>query len=719
MTRRWLAALLAALAVPVIGWLMIFWLNVAVEGYWRDALIAHFGSIPPGSADRVTLGTLCARPDFVATAEGVCNDTQFLNVLRWVAGLAVASAILIVVVAGVVARAAHRSRRRMAMLFPGTLRFVLIGAAVLLVLQGALILGVLWEWMQVGGWTWPWLLVVVAATVVIGAAGALGAVERMGQRRAVSVNGRALRRDEEPALFAEVDDVARRLGAQAPATILAGFEPSFFVVDADVQALGSSHTGRTMFLSLPMAGLLTREEFRAIIGHELGHFRGDDTYYSRRVAPLYGAAGDAFGGLAAAQRRGLGIVTLPVALMLQAVFGTLFGSLAEMQRSRELEADRAGAEAASPRAVASGLVKLTRASGAWPSTFGAYVQGLAAGAVLPSVTDEFLARARAGAATSGDDADARLGHPFDTHPPTAVRLQRLGVPSADPDARDVAPADSALGLFADPVALDASIAELLARRLRPRLTAGVQRQFRGPSARLRRAALDDVGIAAAIGMIGDARGPDIRRPERPGIDWVALADLRLAPYAGAVDFDWDVPDDEIPDGPALMVVDVAAPGDDVSRVLARGTRLRLVGGVAPEEDDGGVGEDVYLGPPDAPWADSMVVVRAVGGGDVRPQAAGLFVTVVSDWLYANDGSVADEVSAAAKAMVETRGAATAAAAGTDADLAPVPREDGRPAIAAATRASLRELVRLHAAGQIGDDEYMSRRASLLGIRDAG
>jgi Zn-dependent protease with chaperone function len=670
-TRRWLVALGAALAIPIIGWLVIFALNAEIESQWRDALIAHFGSIPVDAGDKLTLGTLCAEPDFLASAGEACRDTQFLNVLRWVGGLAAASAVLIVVVVGVVARTARRSRKRMALLFPGTLKLVLVGSAALLVLQGALILGVLWESMQVSGWTWPWLLFIVGITVVLGAAGALDAVAKMGRRRALSVNGRALRRDEEPALFAEVDDIALRLGAEAPTTILAGFEPNFFVVDADVEALGSAQTGKTMFVSLPVAGLLTREEFRAIVGHELGHLRGDDTLFTRRVSPLYGAAGDAFGGLLGAGRRGIGIITLPVGLMLQAVFGTLFGSLGEMKRSRELEADRAGAEATSALAFASALVKLTRTSDVWRGTFGAYVQGLATGAALPSVTVDYLARARTSATAGSDDADARLGHPFDTHPPTALRLRALGVPSADPDARNLDPADSALGLFADPAALDASISELLARRVRPRITASVQRQFRGPSAALRRAALDDRGLAAAIAMIGDGRGPDIRRPDRPGVDWVALADLRLAPYAGELDFDWDVPVDEVPGGRPLMVVDVAGPHDDAALVLARGTRLRLVGGVAPDDSDDGIGEDVYAGPADAPWASGVVVVRAVGGGEVRAQASGLFVTVVSDWLYANDGPAADEVRAAAQAMLVTSPAWSSTAAAPDVAGAPV------------------------------------------------
>jgi Zn-dependent protease with chaperone function len=654
-TRRWLVALAAALAIPIIGWLMIFWVNAGLESQWRDALIAQYGSIPANAADKVTLAALCARPDFVATSAALCGDTQMLDALRWIGALAAASALLIVVVVGVVSAVAGRSRRRMAILYPTALKVVLVAAAALLLLQGALIVGVLWEAMQVGGRIWPWLLVVVAGTAVVGALGALGALQRMGQRRSVTAYGCAVSPEREPALFAEVEEVARKLDAEPPTTILVGFEPNFFVVDADVKALGTVHTGKTMFVSLPMAHLLTRDEFRAVIGHELGHFRGDDTLYTRQVAPLYGAAGDSLGGLANAQRRGIGIVTLPVVLMLRAVFGTLFGALGEMSRFRELEADRAGAQAASPFALASALVKLTRVANHWSPTFGGYVQGLATGQPVASVTADFLGRARSAGTGTSEISGGQLAHPFDTHPLTAVRLQMLGVPSADPDARNLTPKEPASSFFADPDALDAEIGDLLARRVHPAITPTVQRQFRGPSAPLRRAALDDRGIAAAIAMIGDARGPDITRPDRPGVEWVALTDLLLAPYTDELDFDWDVPEAQVPTGKPFMVVDVAKPGDRPSRVVAKGTQLQLVGGVSPLDGSDGIGEDVYAGPPDAPWAGGVVVVRAVGGGDVRMQAAGLFVTVVSDWLNTPDGPVGAEVQAAATAMLATRG----------------------------------------------------------------
>jgi len=54
------------------------------------------------------------------------------------------------------------------------------------------------------------------------------------------------------------------------------------VTSADVNILGGDTKleGETLHLSLPLARILTLEEIKGITGHELGHFRGADTYYS-------------------------------------------------------------------------------------------------------------------------------------------------------------------------------------------------------------------------------------------------------------------------------------------------------------------------------------------------------------------------------------------------------------------------------------------------------
>lgn len=62
--------------------------------------------------------------------------------------------------------------------------------------------------------------------------------------------------------------------------LVVGLTPTFFVTEADVHCIGGTVTGRTMYLSVPLCRILTVEELSAVIAHELGHFRGEDTVCS-------------------------------------------------------------------------------------------------------------------------------------------------------------------------------------------------------------------------------------------------------------------------------------------------------------------------------------------------------------------------------------------------------------------------------------------------------
>src|SRR5690606_27533200 len=97
------------------------------------------------------------------------------------------------------------------------------------------------------------------------------------------------RREEAKTIWELVTAVARKVGARVRDHVIVGLQPTFYVTGADVNLWGERRTrrGQTLYLSLPLLRLLRREEIEAIVGHELGHFRGSDTAYSLRFAPLY------------------------------------------------------------------------------------------------------------------------------------------------------------------------------------------------------------------------------------------------------------------------------------------------------------------------------------------------------------------------------------------------------------------------------------------------
>src|SRR5262249_49361668 len=253
-------------------------------------------------------------------------------------------------------------------------------------------------------------------------------------------------------LWHQTDQTAEKLGARRPDHIVIGLDPSFFVTEADVVTPDGALTGRTLFCSLPLARILTVSEFTAIIGHELGHFRGEDTKFSEHFYPIYRGTTSAIASLQAAGGRGWGFIALLPAIAVFTFFLERF-AVAEnlLSRSRELLADQAGAEATSSRIMASALVKVHAFSGIWFDFQRAAAELLQQGKFFKNASFLF---AQAAVDAARPDvlegiADRHTSHPTDSHPPLAVRLDSLHIDLAAvaTEALAVNPTESAANLI--------------------------------------------------------------------------------------------------------------------------------------------------------------------------------------------------------------------------------------------------------------------------------
>jgi len=430
LARRWLIALAVPLVIPVVGLLVIFLLSSAIE-------------VPSD------------------------QDTLLLGALRWACVLVAVLGIAVVVAVAAAGRSARRSRLQMAQLLPALMTRSQLVAAGMLLVEGALATGLGWAAVQVGLELMPVSLRVIRYLVALppivflgGAYMALTVTSKMLDRWPVDVKGLTLDPTREPRLLSEVEDVARCVGAPRPDRVVASFDPRFFVVATWTQTLDGVFDGRTLHVSLSSMGLLTRDEFRAAIGHELAHFAPEEVAFSERIIPLRGLPI----GLARLARWDVRARSIAIAAVLHVALDPIRGALAEMERSREFDADRAAGSAAPPLALASAITKLTRTGPAWQPTLQDFTLAAARGVATDPLLAAFASRARQ-IASENDRPSTDVGHPLDAVAPTAERLRALGVPSADADAEaaDLAPGNAAIGLLADPNAL----ADALEARLRP------------------------------------------------------------------------------------------------------------------------------------------------------------------------------------------------------------------------------------------------------------
>lgn len=213
-----------------------------------------------------------------------------------------------------------------------------------------------------------------------------------------------LTREQAPHLYAMVE----RLSARARIPV-----PRLYVVrdpSPNAFATGRSPQHGVVAVNQGLLDILDRDEVEGVIAHEIAHIKHRDTLTSAVAATMAGAISSIaqiamfaslFGGN---DEEGQNPFVALLAMLVAPIAATLI-QLA-VSRAREFEADRTAAElTGSPRGLQRALLKLERGAQAVPST------------MSPSAAHLCIVNPLAGAG-----GFAAL---FSTHPPIAVRVQKL------------------------------------------------------------------------------------------------------------------------------------------------------------------------------------------------------------------------------------------------------------------------------------------------------
>lgn len=235
--------------------------------------------------------------------------------------------------------------------------------------------------------------------------------------------GRLLKRSQAPELWRHLDALADTLGTAPPEHVVVGTDANFFVSEYPLR-LEQQRLGRTLYLSLPLLATLERDEASAVLAHEMAHFSGDDTLYSRKLAPLL----DRFSAYLEALHAGG--ISLPVFYFMLAYWSLFQLSLSRTSKQREFRADALGAAQTSAEAAGRALLKIAAYCSFRDKVEAEAVQ---ADALQPDLrVGDKLAQGFVGYVESPEldelfEADpSNFGHPFDSHPPLSARLAALG-----------------------------------------------------------------------------------------------------------------------------------------------------------------------------------------------------------------------------------------------------------------------------------------------------
>ena len=239
----------------------------------------------------------------------------------------------------------------------------------------------------------------------------------------VPLKGRVLRADEAPMLYSEIKDICKQLNTQAPDNIVLGVEDNFFVTEHPVLVGEVVYSGRTLFASILHLENLSKSESSSIFAHEMAHFSGQDTWYSKKTSPMLIRCGMYFDIL------DQHFITLPVFFFLL-VFRSLFEmSFSKISCEREKRADALAAKLFDGENLANALGKFVLYSNFRSKTEEKMfskedtIQGVN---LLEKITSGFSSYLKT------DDSHEELlnisiPHPFDSHPPIAQRIKDVGV----------------------------------------------------------------------------------------------------------------------------------------------------------------------------------------------------------------------------------------------------------------------------------------------------
>jgi Zn-dependent protease with chaperone function len=223
-------------------------------------------------------------------------------------------------------------------------------------------------------------------------------------------------------LWKRLQSICSTLKTDFPQNVLVGIDDNFFVTEQPIIANGKKLTGRTLFVSLPLLKQLNGAEADAVMAHEMAHFAGKDTLYSKKITPLLNRYGHY---LTALQTGG---VTLPVFYFMSCFRALYELSLGKLNREREFRADQVATQFASPRDLAGALIRTTAYTqyrGIVQNELFQDQKVLEDANICERIESGFSAYAEKFAQVS-DLEKLQTSHPFDSHPAIAARLERVG-----------------------------------------------------------------------------------------------------------------------------------------------------------------------------------------------------------------------------------------------------------------------------------------------------
>lgn len=431
-----------SLIVPV-GLAVFFW---AAPRWSEHKIIKQILSSNPGEEakkffESVSLRAICGSsdPGFAELKtslmnENICRDFDWMQVCMWVALGMVILTLLTLMLTTWGAKLAKRSPQGLLTAFANVWRLNYISTFIRLLCEAPLLAYALFLLTTLAfNVYFPKLVFGLAILGVWGTVVGLRALFKKIPIENQEPFGQVIQKHEAPQLWSTVQHAAMRLQTAPPDNILLTLNMGAYVTEVPVTHATGTVTGRTLCLSQPLLEQLSASEMLSIVGHELGHFMGEDTVFTKKFAPKYLSAEHTYAELHKA-----GIGTLSVRPQLDFCLDMFLAAKRMIGREREFAADQVGSKLAGAFVSASALVKVHLLAEAFDhkavKEFELQRDLIQQNAMGDEARGATLSLQQAAQDLLSEEKDLLVKlleqhtwHPFDTHPSLVERLQALHV----------------------------------------------------------------------------------------------------------------------------------------------------------------------------------------------------------------------------------------------------------------------------------------------------
>lgn len=382
---------------------------------------------------QINLGKVCldtARPNEL---NSICDINLYLGYLNFASWLTFIFTILFLTIIFILGRISLTNRNSLFYLFRPSLFLSQIFAAILVLANSGILVASLYfaesyylEQVHIV------LIGIVAPICGLVAISVIGHALTPIKEPETKIFGKLLPKENYPSLWKYINSLANNLGTTVPDNIIVGMDPTFFVTETKVKCLDGELRGKTLYISLPFCRLLSINELSAIIGHEMGHFIGEDTKWSQKFYPVYKGSIETIAMLNQhSNQNGLvQLSLLPSFLFMNYFLNSFSAAEKKIGRERELNADMVGVKVTNPTIMATALSKIHIYQQAWQITLSKMIEAISENkhiinlsmffsSVCSLVPTELLKKEI--------QINTTVPHPTDTHPSLTSRLDAINI----------------------------------------------------------------------------------------------------------------------------------------------------------------------------------------------------------------------------------------------------------------------------------------------------